>query len=261
MSEYTENQLRSAAVTIIDEFGQINTAELKAELRNRLQPSGRDLDILENRSDDRFSQKVRNLVSHLSSPSSLASYVDIDRTVKPTIFISRRFKSSPAAALSPAKKEKVLEEKAARSRSFTGRIIDHEKNQRERKELGELGELFYLDVEKQTVRKLFGEAKARQVLHTAKEEGDGTGYDILSFDAHGLIRHIEVKTTKGGLTTPFYMTDNERAFYELHIDSYVLVRVYDFDVKTKTGKYETYTGHQIAATFDFNTQSYRVTFR
>lgn len=38
--------------------------ELEPYLRQELDPSGPDLAILQNRIDDRFSQKVRNVVSH-----------------------------------------------------------------------------------------------------------------------------------------------------------------------------------------------------
>jgi hypothetical protein len=42
----------------------ISTSELLRLLRRQLKPSGDDLEILANRSDDKFSQKVRNLNSH-----------------------------------------------------------------------------------------------------------------------------------------------------------------------------------------------------
>jgi predicted HNH restriction endonuclease len=44
--------------------GHITTKLLKEQLRNIMKPSGEDLEILNNRSDDKFSQKVRNLKSH-----------------------------------------------------------------------------------------------------------------------------------------------------------------------------------------------------
>lgn len=44
--------------------GRILTATLIHKLRARLKPAGLDQAILDNRNDDRFSQKVRNLVSH-----------------------------------------------------------------------------------------------------------------------------------------------------------------------------------------------------
>jgi hypothetical protein len=44
--------------------GHITTEELIPQLRDIMKPSGVDLEILSNRSDDKFSQKVRNLKSH-----------------------------------------------------------------------------------------------------------------------------------------------------------------------------------------------------
>lgn len=49
---------------MLENGGNVSTRDLIANLRLRLQPEGEDLDILEGRTDDRFSQKVRNLRSH-----------------------------------------------------------------------------------------------------------------------------------------------------------------------------------------------------
>ena len=44
--------------------GSVTTTELIQKLRDIMKPSGRDLDILSGRNDDKFSQKVRNLRAH-----------------------------------------------------------------------------------------------------------------------------------------------------------------------------------------------------
>ena len=41
------------------------------------------------------------------------------------------------------------------------------------------------------------------------EEGDGAGYDILSYEPDGAERFLEVKTTNGSARTPFFLTRNE----------------------------------------------------
>ena len=51
---------------------------------------------------------------------------------------------------------------------------------------------------------------ARRIEWTSQERGDGAGYDIRSFDPTGAERLIEVKATRGGPTTPFYLTRTER---------------------------------------------------
>jgi hypothetical protein len=69
---------------------------------------------------------------------------------------------------------------------------------------------------------------ARQVRWVSQEDGDGAGYDILSFDARGRERLLEVKTTTGYQLTPFYISENERSLSEERPDVFRLVRVYDF---------------------------------
>jgi len=65
MPIYSESDLIVPAVTIIAGHPNgIETSELLKMLRSQLRPSGDDLTILANRTDDKFSQKVRNLKSH-----------------------------------------------------------------------------------------------------------------------------------------------------------------------------------------------------
>ena len=44
--------------------GEISTSDLIVELEALLQPEGSDAEILDGRNDTKFSQKVRNLISH-----------------------------------------------------------------------------------------------------------------------------------------------------------------------------------------------------
>ena len=65
MSNFTESELIPVALKIIlDKSNGIATKDLIIELRNLMNPSGEDLEILSNRNDDKFSQKVRNIKSH-----------------------------------------------------------------------------------------------------------------------------------------------------------------------------------------------------
>jgi hypothetical protein len=59
--------------------GFMKTSDLIKKLENQYQPTGEDAAILEGRSDTKFSQIVRNIVSHRRSPNNivrngLASY-------------------------------------------------------------------------------------------------------------------------------------------------------------------------------------------
>lgn len=68
---------------------------------------------------------------------------------------------------------------------------------------------------------------ARRIEWTSQERGDGTGYDIRSFDPTGAERLIEVKATRGGPTTPFYLTRTEREVSQERPDHWRLYRLHD----------------------------------
>lgn len=75
------------------------------------------------------------------------------------------------------------------------------------------------------------------MVHTSVIEGDGAGFDILSFTPYGELKFIEVKTTTGGKGTPFMMTFNEVAFSELHANQYYLYRLYNYNKRTNSGEF------------------------
>src|ERR1700733_3639411 len=75
--------------------------------------------------------------------------------------------------------------------------------------LGRAGEAFVVDVEKRQLAEAERPDLARKVRWTAAEDGDGAGYDVLSFDRAGTERLIEVKTTNGSARTPFFLSRNE----------------------------------------------------
>lgn len=69
--------------------GFISTTDLIGALEDDFQPVGDDAAILEGRQDSRFSQIVRNLVSHRDSPTSIfvkgyAEYVDEEKGIRIT---------------------------------------------------------------------------------------------------------------------------------------------------------------------------------
>ncbi len=66
MSCYSENDIRPVVLDIIRNKPGITTSDIIDEARKIMKPSGEDTEILDNRNDDKFSQKVRNIVSHKS---------------------------------------------------------------------------------------------------------------------------------------------------------------------------------------------------
>lgn len=69
---------------------------------------------------------------------------------------------------------------------------------------------------------------AAKVEWTSQVHGDGAGYDIKSFHTSGAERLIEVKSTRGARTTPFFISRNELSLAHERPDHYRLYRLYDF---------------------------------
>lgn len=95
--------------------------------------------------------------------------------------------------------------------------------------LGKKGEAFVLEVEE---RRLFAAGRhdlMRDLRWVSDLDGDGAGYDILSFDpASGDRKLIEVKTTCGDALTPFFVTRTEKSLADRNPSEFSLYRVFDF---------------------------------
>lgn len=94
--------------------------------------------------------------------------------------------------------------------------------------LGAAGELFALNYERARLIHIGKENLAARIKHTSKIRGDYEGYDILSFDENGAERLIEVKTTKYGAETPFFVSRNEVSTSEQRASLYHVYRLYRF---------------------------------
>jgi len=120
---------------------------------------------------------------------------------------------------------------------FRGRHIDYEESDRRNKILGDAGELAVLEMERQILIEQDRSDLAGDVLHVSKIEGDGAGYDIKSYTPDGEVKYIEVKTTKGGSNSSFYISRREVAFSEEHSENYYLYRLYSFNPNTGEGNF------------------------
>lgn len=100
--------------------------------------------------------------------------------------------------------------------------------------LGKAGEKFVFDLERQRLSMLGRQDLADNVRWVARDDGDGYGYDILSFHGSGTgyeasrERWLEIKTTNGPKTTPFCITRNELSVSEQNPEIFRVVRLYDF---------------------------------
>jgi transcriptional regulator with XRE-family HTH domain len=82
-SRISESDIIGPALDFLEESegGFMTTSDLIAALEERFMPEGDDAEILKGRSDTRFSQIVRNIVSHRRSPTNLigAGYATYDK--------------------------------------------------------------------------------------------------------------------------------------------------------------------------------------
>ncbi|WP_212524839.1 DUF3883 domain-containing protein, partial [Actibacterium sp. MT2.3-13A] len=95
------------------------------------------------------------------------------------------------------------------------------------RDLGLRGEELALRSEHARLRAGGREDLARKIRWVSREDGDGAGYDILSFSLKGQERFLEVKATKGHARTPFYVSANEKSFADDCPDRFRLYRLYD----------------------------------
>lgn len=109
--------------------------------------------------------------------------------------------------------------------NFKGTDVDFLKKNKEDKELGDFGEELVLDYEKNKLREK-GLGKLAEKVKFAKH---GQGYDVLSYNKNGSEIYIEVKTTSGNEKRPFYLSQNEKLFFERNSRKYLIYRLYNYD--------------------------------
>ena len=138
----------------------------------------------------------------------------------------------------------------------TGVKRDYEKEARQNRRTGEDGEGFVVRHEKQRLNDLGRPELADQVKWAAKLDGDGLGYDVLSFNAEtGEELYIEVKATHGGEEEPFFLTQNELSLSQEKPDQFALYRVFDLS-KTEVPRLYIIRG-DVSASVHLREETYR----
>lgn len=260
MSCYSETEIMKVAIKVLEEYGELNTTELKEILNDIMKPNGGDLQINKNRNDTKFDQKVRNMVSHRES-NELYKYFDYSRRGRVGILTSKSMlknvitttKDGEVQNIETFKDTKKIEKRKEKKKVFNSRKIDFEVTNKLNKEIGDLGEKFVLEIEKN----ILGNPLSEKVRHVSEEDGDGAGYDILSYTPKGEIRFLEVKTTTGDKETEFYISENERLFLETYKEDAEVVRVYNFDKEKCTGEIYRISGNDFIEQISLQPISYK----
>lgn len=144
----------------------------------------------------------------------------------------------PAAAMArdsggaiwvPAPKpSRIREAPASYTPRFSPARRDYLAQEARNRSLGRAGELFVLELEARRLHAAGKKTLGERVEHVAATQGDGLGFDVLSFEEDGRERLIEVKTTAFGELTPFFVSRNELARSETDAERYHLYRIFDF---------------------------------
>ncbi len=131
---------------------------------------------------------------------------------------------------SPQPRDHATGEREPSQRTFSVNYLEREARNRS---LGTAGELFALNYERARLIAAGMDRLAAKVEHTSRKHGDGAGFDILSFEDSGTERFIEVKTTKYGRETPFFVSRNEVAVSESLAPRFYLYRLFGFRVEPR----------------------------
>jgi hypothetical protein len=94
--------------------------------------------------------------------------------------------------------------------------------------LGLAGEELVLKFEQYRLSKLGYDRLAGRVEHVSKSQGDGLGFDVLSFEESGKERFIEVKTTMFAKETPFFASSSELRFARKNAEQFFVYRLFEF---------------------------------
>lgn len=109
-----------------------------------------------------------------------------------------------------------------------GRKYDVAARDEANRALGAAGEEFIYEFEQANLISKGRSDLAHKVVWTSKDQGDGYGFDIASFEPDGSPRLLEIKTTNGWNRTPFHVTRNELAVANRERDSWHLIRLWNF---------------------------------
>lgn len=255
----TEDDIRKGVSVLLSQYGSLNTSEVKKLLDTVIPFDDDDKLPSPTRAEPLIIQRIGNVVSHQKETVKVyMGMYQIDKSTQPAIWTLMQGLESMGTL---EKLDAVeIERKKNKRSQFVPRKIDWQGLNDTRSELGDQGEQFVMRYETNRVLQ-FAPNDVCRIIQLSKEQGDGAGYDILSLNDDGTERYIEVKTTKGNLDTPFYMTENEKNFFELNMNekNWFIYRVYNFGQVNKQPKIEIISAKELLSNYNFDPVSYKVT--
>lgn len=238
---HTEAQIRRAIKPLLTVYGQLNTSEIKSLLSTALDFDDEDKIPSTTRNEILIIQRIGNIVAHQT---------DTVKAYQEGFVLNKSFRPARFTLLNPISKktlqEPEIQEITKRTKQFIARKVDWEKARDRNNEIDRLTEALSMDA-------------TQYVQHLSRLQGDGLGYDISSINEDGSTRFIEVKTTSGGFNTPFYMSKNEKLFFEEYANNAYIYRVYDFNRETRHGKVKIINQNELFTDFNFDPVTWQVT--
>jgi hypothetical protein len=257
MAAHTEAEIRRAIKPLLTVYGELNTSEVKTLLHTVLEFSEEDNIPSATRNEVLIIQRIGNIVAHQTE--TIKTYDEgfiLDKSFRPAKF--SLLNPISQTVIQPAVVTTIKE----KTRRFIARKIDWEKARDRNNEIGDQGEEFVLEFEIDRLIETLSidrTSAIQNVQHLSRLQGDGLGYDISSINDDGSPRYIEVKTTSGGFNQPFYMSKNERYFFEEYEDSAFIYRVYNFNRETRRGDVRIISQSELFSDFTFDTVTWQVT--
>lgn len=257
---HTERQIRQAIRPLLELYGKLNTTEIKKHLGEVLEFDDEDKTPSKTRKEMLIIQRIGNIVAHQSEVTKYyrEGFI-VDKGTSPATFYA-------VVGLKKPKKlnqdEIVRRQTKARSQNPKQKKykkINWEYENERKTVIGTMGEEFIVEYEREKVAG-FDKNSVDRVIHLSALQGDGFGYDVASVDEQGNTMFIEVKTTKNSNPdTPFYMSLNEKNFFEEHIDNNTFVyRVYSFNEDNRHGLIQKICAKDLIANYSFDPITFMV---
>lgn len=133
----------------------------------------------------------------------------------------------------PEKRERAARPTAWYEKPRARGIVNYLATEAFNRSLGEAGEEFTMNFEIARLAAARKEGLAAKVERVSQTHGDAAGFDILSFETNGRERLVEVKTTRYGKYTPFFLSRNEVRTSDAYTGQYVLYRLFQFREQPK----------------------------
>jgi hypothetical protein len=156
----------------------------------------------------------------------------VEQTLACDIEVARLLEEAPAPELPSADRLTEVPPPAMPSPATAGRGrpaagIDYLERQERNRAVGLKGELLVVEYEQAWLSERGRPDLAERVTHIPSTLGDGAGYDVGSFLPDGTPHHIEVKSTRGSITAPFFLSASELRYARDHPAAYSIYRLFD----------------------------------